>query len=110
MRPHCFLATCLLVLIPLPSLGQAPAPVAAWQAELASPEAHRRADAAAALGYLGAPARVALPALRAALQDRDGMVRAAAAFAVGRLAVDGTEDVPALRKLLRAGEPLERRA
>lgn len=80
--------------------------IEAWLTQLDSEGAPPRADAAAALGWIGPPATTALPALRKGLADRDPAVRAAAAFAVGKLSDDARSDVPALVRLLEDKDPL----
>lgn len=56
---------------------------------LTSPHWNVRADAAAALGLGGKRAQAAIPALIAALRDRQSIVRAGAARSMGAILVDG---------------------
>src|SRR5262249_56976238 len=56
-----------------------------------------RREAAAALGGIGAPAKAAIPALVAALNDQNGTVTLQVAGALGRI---GPDVVPALIPML----------
>jgi HEAT repeat protein len=58
--------------------------------------ARNRSAAATALGRLGSAAKASVPALSAALKDKDDGPRAAAAEALGRLGDDAADAVPAL--------------
>lgn len=58
---------------------------AQWVEQLKAEDAKSRAQAAFALAKLGAEAKVALPALKAALRDKDDGVRAAVEFALKKI-------------------------
>lgn len=80
--------------------GQASAAVPALLGALRSPEREDRRRAAHALGLIGPEAKVAVPALRAALADGDGRAQVWAAWALWK--VDGREAGPARSALVRA--------
>lgn len=67
----------------------------------AEAESWVRVAAAEALGTLGAEAKAAVPALRAALHDKDGSLRIAAAAALWRVGEDSAAALPVLLGALR---------
>lgn len=69
--------------------GDAPKVVPALIASLKDTQADIRWSAAIGLGYFGAEAESALPALEEAQRDKDGRVREAARVAISR--IEGTE-------------------
>jgi HEAT repeat protein len=69
-----------------------------------------RLQAAAALGAIGPPATAAVPALAAALKDREPDLRAAAADALGQIGPDAKDAVPGLVDRLKDEEEAVRRA
>jgi HEAT repeat protein len=66
--------------------------LAIYLKDLASENPKTRRKAARGLANLGAAAAEAIPALTAALSDRDRRVREAAAWALERLGGDGRDD------------------
>lgn len=79
-------------------LGGDPADVPALLKALSNPEARLRADAADDLGLIGPAAKAAVPALNAALKDKEPLVRISAAVALVR--VDRGQEKPAVTALI----------
>jgi HEAT repeat protein len=72
-------------------------------------QASVRGHAALAVGHLDTPAPEALPALVAALADRDPHVRQLASWSVGRYGAEGLAAAPALVGALASDDPVLRR-
>lgn len=85
--------------------------VAPLQRFLSDSSPHRRAAAAAALGWVGPGAREALPALHHALEDADGLVRVQAAGAIQAIdPANSTALAPLLDGLRNKDETVRRQA
>lgn len=63
------------------------------------------ADAARALGAIGPAAKLAVPDLIAALQEKDVSLVAWAAWALGHMGPDGKSALPGLKALLESSDP-----
>jgi len=78
-----------------------------WIAKLRRGDWAERTMAAAMIGSLGPGAKAAVPALAAALDDRDapGLFRGTVATTLARLGPEAREAVPALLRVLRDDDP-----
>ncbi len=69
--------------------------------EKADKDERVRAASATALGRMGFPARIAVPALALALKDKQAAVQKAAAEAIDRMGEDADKAVPAMTELVK---------
>jgi HEAT repeat protein len=76
-------------------------PTHEWVAQMNAPEGAQRLHAIRALGERPAEAATVVPALSAALKDRDPFIRRDAALALARLGPEARAALPALQPLLR---------